>query len=192
MTALPIQPGRLLTIADYEALPYDDQYRWELQEGNLTMSPRPTIDHQVAMGNLYEELKRQLSPDAIAIQDVDVNLQLAPPDDPGTVRAPDIVVVDRAERARVRTEGGVLRASGVHLVVEIVSPGSKRTDRIIKHAEYADAGISHYWILDLESPISLVAYRLAGELGYVEDDETTGTFTTTEPYPLTVELDRLV
>ena len=35
MTAVP-QPGRLLTIADYAALPEDDQYRWELLEGNLT------------------------------------------------------------------------------------------------------------------------------------------------------------
>jgi Uma2 family endonuclease len=128
----------------------------------------------------------------VVLQDIDVDLQLAPPDGPGSVRRPDLVVVDQAERDRVRVEGGILRASGVRLIVEIVSPGSIRTDRIIKHAEYADAGIPCYWILDLESPVSLVAYRLAGELGYVEDGEGTSTFTTTEPYSLTIALDRLV
>lgn len=178
-------------MADYEALPEDEQYRWELLEGNLVMAPKPTPGHQMAMGSLYEELKHQLPPDVVVIQDVDVDLQLAPPEGPGTVRAPDLVVVDRAEYDRADAEGGILRASGVRLVVEIVSPGSKRTDRIIKHAEYADAGIGHYWIVDLEPPISLVAHHLSGELGYVADTEATETFTTTEPYPLTIELDKL-
>jgi Uma2 family endonuclease len=31
-----------------------------------------------------------------------------------------------------------------NLVVEIVSPGSHRTDHVIKRGEYADAGIPHY------------------------------------------------
>ena len=192
MTALPVLPGRLLTVGDYAALPEDDQYRWELLEGNLVMSPRPTPRHNLAMGNLYEQLKHQLPFEVLTIQDVDVDLQLAPPDGPGTVRQPDVVVVDRAEYDRVDAEGGILRAAGVRLVVEIVSPGSTRTDRIIKHAEYADAGIAHYWILDLETPISLVAHRLSGELGYVADAEATGTFTTAEPYPLTIALDQLL
>ncbi|MGI9092850.1 MAG: hypothetical protein ACR2FF_05285 [Mycobacteriales bacterium] len=41
MTALPAPPGRLLTIAEFAALGEDDRYRWELQEGNLVMSPSP-------------------------------------------------------------------------------------------------------------------------------------------------------
>jgi Uma2 family endonuclease len=192
MTALPVLPRRPLTVADYEALPEDEHHRWELLEGNLVMAPSPSVDHVEAMGNLYEQLKRQCPSDVVVLQDIDVDLQLAPPDGPGSVRRPDLVVVDQAERDRVRVEGGILRASGVRLIVEIVSPGSIRTDRIIKHAEYADAGIPCYWILDLESPVSLVAYRLAGELGYVEDGEATGTFTATEPYSLTIALDRLV
>ncbi len=41
VTALPAPPGRLLTIAEFAALGEDDRYRWELQEGNLVMSPSP-------------------------------------------------------------------------------------------------------------------------------------------------------
>lgn len=93
---------------------------------------------------------------------------------------------------RVRAEGGILRAAEARLVVEIVSPGSRRMDYVTKRGEYADAGIGHYWIVDLARPASLLACHQAGELGYADDGERTGTFTTTEPYPLTIELDRLV
>jgi hypothetical protein len=68
-------------------------------------------------------------------------------------------------------------------VAEFVSPGSKRTDHVAKRADYADAGIPHYWIVDLDDPISLVACHLGGELGYVDDGAVTGTFTTTRAVP---------
>lgn len=195
MTALPIpppEPGFGYTVAEYAALGDDDRYRpLELQEGNLAMTPSAMPRHSRASRILANQLDAQLPADVVVLQDVDVDLELAPPDCPGTVRRPDVVVVDRGEYDRVDANGGILRASGVRLVVEIVSPGSQRTDRIIKRAEYADAGIPCYWILDLDPPVSLVAYRQGGELGYVDDGDAAGRFSTSEPYPLTVELDRL-
>lgn len=61
---------------------------------------------------------------------------------------------------RVDPEGDMLRASEVRLVVEIVSPGSRRMDTVIKHREYADAGIPYYWIADLDPPVSLHVWHL--------------------------------
>lgn len=191
MTALP-EPGQLLTIADYMALGEDDERcRRELQEGVLAISPSPTPDHNIVGGELYVQVVPQLPPDLIAVPDVDVNLQLVPEDGPATVRRPDLVVVERSERKRVRSEGGILRAHAVRLVVEIVSPGSRRTDYVTKRSEYADAGIPHYWIIDLNPPLSLAAFRLTRELGYVADGEVTDVFTTTSPHPLTIRLDQL-
>ncbi|PRX50199.1 putative restriction endonuclease [Prauserella shujinwangii] len=92
---------------------------------------------------------------------------------------------------RAHDEGGLLRASDVVIVVEIVSPGSRRTDYVIKHGEYADAGIPHYWIVDLADPLSLVACHLAGELGYQDAPAATGTYTTTEPFPARLDLTTL-
>ena len=37
------------------------------------------------------------------------------------------------------------------LVVEFVSPGTKKTDRILKRHEYEAAGIANYWIADLDA-----------------------------------------
>jgi Uma2 family endonuclease len=133
-----------MTIADFVAMPEDEFCRWELLEGNLTMAPSPTPAHSYASTALVLQLARQLPTGWVVIHDVDVDLQLAPPDQPGSARRPDLVVVERSEMDRVRTDGGLLRADEVVLAVELVSPGSRRTDRVIKHGQYADAGIPHY------------------------------------------------
>ncbi len=49
--------------------------------------------------------------------------------------------------------------------MEIVSPGSKRMDYLVKRREYADAGIPNYWVVNLEQAPSLLAHRLADEPG---------------------------
>ena len=83
----------------------------------------------------------------------------------------------RSARQRVRREGGIIRASEVVVAAEFVSPGSRRTDHVVKRAEYADAGIPHYWIVDLDEPVSLIACHLGGEFGYVDGGAVTGVFT---------------
>ena len=135
MTALP-HPRRLLTVADYAALPEDDQYRWELLEGNLIMSPSPTPRHNYASGRLLLALEPQVPANLVLIQDVDLDLQLAPPGQPGSVRRPDLVVVGRSALDRVDREGGLLRANDAVLIVELVSPGFGYQDPGAISAEY--------------------------------------------------------
>jgi Uma2 family endonuclease len=191
MTALIQPPGRLLSVRDYAALGEDDRNRWELQEGNLVMSPSPTPRHMVAAAELYFQLRSQLPANLRAVPDVDLDVQLAPADQPGTARRPDLVVVEQAEFDRVAQDGGLLRASYTALVVEIVSPGSRRTDNLVKRGEYADAGIPAYWIIDVEAPISLVACHLAGAFGYQDRGAVTGVFETAHPFGVRVDLDAL-
>ncbi len=190
MTALP-RPGRLLTIADYASLDEDDRHRWELLEGNLIMSPSATPDHMIAIGELHVQLRTQVPHDHRVVLDFDIDLQLAGELRPGTSRRPDLVVVGRPEIDRVRAEGGLLRADAVQLVVEIISPGSRRTDVVIKRGEYADAGIPHYWIIDLEPRASLVACHLAGGFGYLDAPALEGAFESAEPFAFRIDLDAL-
>jgi len=75
--------------------------------------------------------------------------------------------------------------------VEIISPGPKQTDTLVKPVEYANAGIPHYWVIDLDEPMSLVAYHSAGDFGYQEAPAVTGMFTTEEPFSLRVDLTAL-
>jgi Uma2 family endonuclease len=101
------------------------------------------------------------------------------------------VVVREASFQRIRDEGGLLRAADVLLAVETLSRSTRRTDSVIKRAEYADAGIGHYWIIDLLDGPSLAGCHLACESGYVDDPPVRGPFSTTDPFPARIDLDRL-
>ena len=191
MTALP-RPGRLLTIAEYAAFSEDDQQRWELVEGNLVTSPSPAPRHMVALGELFAQLRRQIPERLRVVPDVDLDLQLAADRAPGTARRPDVVVVTSDEYRRVDVEGGLLRASTTVLVVEIILPGSRRTDEVFKRDDYADAGIPHYWIIDLDQPVSLVACHLAPGFGYQDLGAVTGEYEAVEPFPVRIDLNALI
>lgn len=182
----------LLTIGEYAALGETEHGYTELIEGRLISSPSPVPDHNNAALELAVALRPRL-PEGFEVQmDVDVDLELALSDEPGSSRRPDLIVVRRDARKRVRSEGGMIRASEVLLAVEIVSPSSKRMDHVHKRNDYADAGIPNYWIIDIDDPISLTACRLTEQFGYQDDQVVTGTFRTDVPFPVEINLDRLV
>lgn len=150
------------------------------------MFPNSSIDHSVASMHLIMQLVGQLPDDLEVIRAVDVNLELAPPDKPGHVRRPDLFVAQRQN-----TEDGLIKASEIVLVVEILSWSSRDTDTVAKRREYAKAGIPFYWIIDLEEQVSLAPMRLAGESGYQEMPVETGVYEADAPFPLKIQVDRL-
>ena len=182
---------RPLTVAEYLGIGEVEPGYTELEEGRLLLSPSGIWRHNRAGNGLWQAFETQLPTHLASTTDIDVDLQLAPPNAPGTVRRPDVVVVRRDAAERIDREGGILRASDVVLAVEVVSHGSRRLDRRVKHDEYADAGIPHYWIVDLDEPVSLLACHLAGEFGYIDGGAVTGIFRTTEPFPVEIDLDAL-
>lgn len=195
MTVLP-QPQlegepHLLTVAEYAALGETEPGYTELQEGRLLMSPSPRPAHNIACKRLAYQLDAQAPEQYEVVPDIDIDLELVPPDRPGFSRRPDLIVVNRDGLALAERDEQLIRASDVLIVVEIVSPGSRRMDTVVKHGEYADAGIPHYWIVDLDDPISLVACHLAGEFGYQDAPAATRTFAAKEPFPVELDLARL-
>lgn len=191
VTLQPVAPPHPLTVAEYLAIGEIEPGYSELVEGRLVMCASPVFDHQRILSRLWLQVDQQLPPGLVAVQDLDLDLQFAPPDGPGTVRRPDLVIATREAEMRLRDEGGVLRASEVVLVAEVVSPSSVRTDHIVKRGEYADAGIPHYWIIDPDGPVSLLACHLAGDFGYADGGAVTGTFTATAPFAVEIDLDAL-
>ncbi|SFW62451.1 Uma2 family endonuclease [Amycolatopsis australiensis] len=181
-------PGHLLTTEEYAALGATDFGFTELMEGRVVTSPGSGRTHDLAACLLAGRLERQLPLGLAFVLHTDLDLRLAPPGEPGFVRRPDLMVFERAAIGRA---DGLLRADDVVLVAEIVSPGSKRTDYRVKHDEYADAGIPHYWIVDLGEPVSLVACHQAGTSGYRDAPAVTGTFTTDVPFPVELDLGTL-
>ncbi len=187
----PIFPPRILTVSEYLELDEPEFGFSELVEGHLVMSPSPIPRHGRVAYRIAKALEHHLPAGFEVLLDLDVDLELAPKNGAGTVRRPDVLVVDESASRRIDDEGGVITAADVLLVVEIVSPSTIRTDNVVKRIEYADAGIGHYWILDISGPVTLTECVRDNRFGYTDGGRITGTFSTTAPFPVTIDLDAL-
>ena len=192
MTALPQPLDHLLTVGEYAELGETKTGYTELIQGRLLMSPSPIPDHNHASSDLLVQLRPQLPEHLEVLLDIDIDLELVEHDQPGFSRRPDLMIVERSARKRVRRQGGLIRASEVLVVAEIVSPSSWRIDNVDKRGEYAEAGIPWYWIVDTDEPISLIACQNTASHGYQDHQRATGAFVTEQPFSIRLELDRLL
>ncbi|MGH3492185.1 MAG: Uma2 family endonuclease [Sciscionella sp.] len=178
-------PAHLLSLADWAALPVDTDRRYELVEGARIVSPRPASLHQRVLSRLLRQLDQQLPKHWEALSEVEVVISAG---GPATVRVPDIAVIPTS---LADTDRQQFHGNDVLIAVEIVSPGSARTDRVAKRAEYAEAGIEHYWIVEIDPPATLTAYHLmAGE--YEQNAHTSGLITVNTPTPVTLDIATLI
>jgi Uma2 family endonuclease len=141
------------TVEDVLSLP-DDAPRVELRDGVMIVVPSPTYAHQDICGLLWSWL-RQHSPERYRAS-LATGVLLSVED----TFEPDVLLVD----ANVPLTRHYAKAEQVTLAVEVVSPGTRKRDRLEKPAEYADAGIPHYWRIE-QNPVHVFAYDL-GKKGY--------------------------
>ncbi|HWP23656.1 MAG TPA: Uma2 family endonuclease [Candidatus Binatia bacterium] len=159
-----IPEGRIvLTYEDYVQLPNDGK-RYEILEGELSVTPAPSTKHQIASVNLTVLLSNH-----VRVKDLG-RIFCAPVDlilEPTSVLQPDLLFVSKA-RQHIITERAV---EGVpDLVIEILSPTTVRIDRVTKAQIYARHQVPVYWIVDAEQEsvetylLSEDGYRLAATL----------------------------
>ena len=134
-------------------LPDDDLFRHsELVDGALLVNPPPSLRHQETAMAMARLILPRLPGEWRVVVEPGVHF------DRRNYRQPDVVVYDAAALARDRIE-----PPDVRLAVEIMSPGSVSTDRVAKPAQYAAAGIPHFWRLELD-PLVLVVHVLVGDV----------------------------
>lgn len=145
--------GRRWTVPELGELP-DDGLRYELVDGCLVVTPPPTQRHQL----LAAGLRRQLDAACPPPWRCEVEFPVALAED--TLRQADVAVFrwppvePRAERDSTVGPGDV------GLLVEVVSPSTRRTDRFAKPGEYAEAGVALFWRLETDPALVLHAFRL--------------------------------
>jgi Uma2 family endonuclease len=150
MPILPIPTAQGWTVDDLDLLP-DDGLRYELVEGTLRVSPPAPLPHNAVATELAVRLHPLLGPEWRVIAPAAVVF------DRFNEREPDLLVVRRAgARGRHASPADVL------LAVEVMSPSSRTDDRLVKPAQYAAAGIPHYWRIEPAVPV-LVTYALADD-----------------------------
>ena len=152
-----------LTYEDYAALP-DDGRRYELHEGELSVTPSPGTSHQATLRNLLVILHGHVSARGLG------EVFPAPLDcilEDVTVVQPDLVFIETARRSVVSQRG---IEGAPTLVVEVISPSSGLIDRRRKLQLYARYAVPYYWIVDPPARTSEAhtlaqgAYREAGVL----------------------------
>ena len=157
----------ILTYKDYEALPADGR-RYELHEGELSVTPAPSPRHQRILRNLSEVLWQHVKTSGLG------EVFFAPIDcllSETTVVQPDLVFLDTT-RVGLVSDRGIEGAPT--LVVEIVSPSTMLIDRSTKRQLYARHGVPSYWIVDPEARtvevyvLSEGSYQLAARAAGLE------------------------
>jgi Uma2 family endonuclease len=183
---LPLPSGDTWTRADYEALPEDLPVRVSLIHGELVVNPRPRPIHQRIARRLATRVE-----DAAPIGwqvDTDVDVLLDDDEIEPVEIAPDIVVYSSDHDPYERP----IAAGLVTLVVEVVSPSTKRKDRRIQPTLYAEAGIRHYWRVETDQTapaFAIYTYELDDATGrYVATGVHHERVTVTVPFEVDIEL----
>ncbi|MDQ2880046.1 MAG: Uma2 family endonuclease [Actinomycetota bacterium] len=132
--------GGEFTVDELERMP-DDGHRYELLDGILVVSPAPGVWHQEVAGTLYRLLYEACPSD--------LHVVIAPFEWRGSTRTalqPDVLVARRGDLLAV--EGGKYLAAVPVLAVEVLSPSTRRIDRLSKLSAYEEAGVASYWLVD--------------------------------------------
>jgi Uma2 family endonuclease len=144
-----------LTYHDYAALP-DDGRRYEIHDGELSVTAAPSPQHQLTSANLFRILDAHVRSHGLGVvlyAPLDVILS------DSAIVQPDLVYL-ASERLNAVSGRGI--EGPPTLAVEILSPSTATTDRATKASLYASHGVPFFWLVD-PGTRAIEAYRLAGD-----------------------------
>ena len=128
------------TYEDYVLLPEDRRY--EVIDGELYLTPAPTPYHQIVKGRIERLLQDHVEGAKLGmVLDAPCDVVLSQFD----VLQPDIFFIS-SERLAIIGERYI--SEGPELVIEVLSPGTRKRDRVWKAKRYAHFGVREMWIAD--------------------------------------------
>lgn len=130
----------LWTVEQYLAITDQSRRLVEYVDGTIEVLPMPTDRHQVISQTLFLILHAHIHPRGGIVLYAPLRLRIRD----GKFREPDLVLVQRRDDPRRQPRYWI----GADLVVEIVSPDDPERDTVVKRADYAEAGIPEYWIVE--------------------------------------------
>jgi Uma2 family endonuclease len=145
-------PSRKLTYEDFVLIPEDCQ-RHEILDGAHVVTAAPTRWHQRLIGRLHVEIQNFLDETDLG------ELYLSPFDvllSEHDIVEPDLLFY-RSERLGLLSDRYAQGAPD--LVIEILSPSSRRRDLGTKRARYELLGVGEYWAFDTDAKTTLVFRR---------------------------------
>lgn len=138
------------TFKDFLNWPEDE--RWELIDGIPYMQAMPSRIHQKVSGELFRQISNYLQGKPYEVYSAPFCVRLPKndekDDETSTVVAPDLAIICDPSKL---DEKGCLGAPD--LIMEIISPASVKTDRVLKFNIYERAGVKEYWIVEPEGKV---------------------------------------
>jgi Uma2 family endonuclease len=132
----------LLTIEQYNALDEPVGVRYELDRGELIVTPSPVPMHNIICGELHGRLSAWAKENNLGQVLYEVDVKLAE----DTVRRPDVMFFCR-ERIRDIDLDQVPLPIAPDLVIEVVSKNDQPDDLMLKVRQYLQAGVRAVWLL---------------------------------------------
>ncbi|MDZ7261665.1 MAG: Uma2 family endonuclease [candidate division KSB1 bacterium] len=158
VTSTPTETSKdYLTYEDYLTFPDNDGIKKEIIEGELFMSPAPSIKHQRILRELsmlFHNFVKQNKVGEIFFAPCDVVFSDI------NIMQPDIIFISK-NNYEILTDLNIQGAPD--LIVEILSPSSSETDRIYKKHIYERFGVKEYWIVDQDKGASESGVRGGGK-----------------------------
>ena len=114
----------------------------EFTEGSVEVLPMPTRKHQAISRFLFLAFLACVQHLGGTVFYAPLRVRVGP----GRFREPDLVLLLDVNDPRNQNAFWL----GADLVVEIVSPDNVERDTVLKRADYAEAGIPEYWIVNPE------------------------------------------
>lgn len=182
---LALEAHQVWTFDDLQKLPDDvDWRRYEVVDGALLVSPGTAFRHEVVSALLRDLLWNAGQPEFFVIGPMAVDLH-------PSYLIPDLLVVSADLR---KTDVNPLPAADTHLVVEVVSPGSRAKDRVLKPALYAAGGIPLYLRVETEPDITMTTCVLDEGASVYSELGTWGPGETAHldrPFPVDIPIDAI-
>jgi Uma2 family endonuclease len=150
-------PRTRLTYDDFLQFP-DDGLRHELIDGEHYATPSPNFRHQQLSARLFASFVRYLDqhPESGEALYAPLDVVFTQYD----VVEPDLLFIG-ANRTGVITEKNIQGAPS--LVIEILSPGTRKRDKGIKRDLFARGDVEEYWMVDPDHATITVHRRAADE-----------------------------
>jgi Uma2 family endonuclease len=147
-----------MSTVEFDQLVEPDHLRYELDDGELVIMPRPRPRHNRIGKEILVEMEIYLRKDPVGeVFNSECLFVLGPT----TKRAPDVAFL-RAERAAALDPNEDI-PGGPDLAVEILSPSDFMTAMRRKIQQYFDAGTAIVWVIDPENRLAEI-WRAPGEL----------------------------
>ncbi len=154
-TVLDLQPIQgLWTEEQYLAMTDHSRRLLEFDDGYIEVLPMPTDKHQAISQFVFLAFLAFIQRIGGKVQYAPLRLRIRY----GKHREPDILLVRDANDPRRQNHYWL----GADLVVEIVSSDDPNRDTKVKRADYAEAGIPEYWIIDPQDE-AITVLQLEGD-----------------------------